>query len=154
LSSTERNERITGKYTAQGGQGPDYMEDTMQAAGFPVYVYENTFPYIDPHVLITAGATLIPGPPTYKANRINDLTLGGHTLGAKTLGAFLGTTISPVYKELPVDATVYGLVWFLAGPGVYTDVVNIPLVRQDDFIKQLLQIKPAHTWVVANINWT
>ena len=40
LTTAERRERLAGLWTAQGGQDPKYIEDTLQAAGFDVYVHE------------------------------------------------------------------------------------------------------------------
>lgn len=150
LSTTERNERITGKYTSQGGQGPDYIQDTMQAAGFPVYVVENFPSVVDPHTLT---GVYIPGPPVYEANRRNDATLGGITLGSKTLGAFLGTTIDPIDVPIPIAPTRYRYIWFLTGSSGINDFVNIPIARKEDFLNQILQIKPAHTPVLAQVNF-
>lgn len=40
LTTEERRERLAGLWTAQGGQDPKYIQDTLQAAGFDVYVHE------------------------------------------------------------------------------------------------------------------
>ena len=40
LTTAERRERLAGLWTAQGGQDPKYIQDTLQAAGFDVYVHE------------------------------------------------------------------------------------------------------------------
>ena len=104
LSNTERNERITGKYTSQGGQGPDYIQDTMQTAGFLVYVVENFPSVTDPHTLT---GLLIPGPPVYETKKIYDATYGGVTYGGTTYGAYLGTAVIQTVVTIPVDATRY-----------------------------------------------
>ena len=150
LSVAERNERITAKYSSQGGQGPDYIQDTMQAAGFDVYVVENFPSVIDPHTLT---GVYIPGPLVYEANRIYNARYGNDTYGGTTYGAFLGTTIDPVDVPIPVAPTLYRYIWFLTGPLGINDFVNIPIARQQDFLNQILQIKPGHTPVLAQVNF-
>jgi hypothetical protein len=178
LTTAERRERITGKYTAQGGQGPDYIQDTMQAAGFPVYVVEN-IPSTTPSVRaytsrlggITLGettlgaytnrvdprsvsGTLIAGPAIFESEKIYSASLGNMTLGETTLGAYVGTITQEVEYTIPAIPARYIYVWFLTGPNGLDDFVDIPLDRKQDFINQVLQIKPAHTWVIAQVNWT
>lgn len=149
LTDEERNQRITGKYAGQGGQGPDYIQDVMQAAGFPVYVFEN-IPPVDPTGL---PGIVIHGPPNYTEKRRYDATLGGFTLGSKTLGAFLGTGIEPVEVAIPSDSTKWIYVFFLTGPSGLGDFVNISADKETDFRNQILQIKPAHAWVLAQVNF-
>jgi len=40
LTIQERRDRLEAAWAAQGGQDPRYIQDTLQAAGFPVYVHE------------------------------------------------------------------------------------------------------------------
>ena len=40
LTEQQRRDRLDGRWKAQGGQDPRYIQDTLQAAGFPVYVHE------------------------------------------------------------------------------------------------------------------
>lgn len=40
LTEAERRERLDGLWKATGGQSPRYIQDTLQAAGFDVYVHE------------------------------------------------------------------------------------------------------------------
>jgi hypothetical protein len=39
-STLARQQAIAGAWRAQGGQSPRYIQDVLQAAGFPLYVYE------------------------------------------------------------------------------------------------------------------
>ncbi len=40
LSEQERRDRLSGTWKALGGQDPRYLQDTLQAAGFEVFVHE------------------------------------------------------------------------------------------------------------------
>lgn len=40
LTPQQRRDRLDGRWKAQGGQSPRYIQDTLQAAGFDVYVHE------------------------------------------------------------------------------------------------------------------
>lgn len=40
LTEQERRDRLDAIWAANGGQDPQYIRDTLQAAGFPVYVHE------------------------------------------------------------------------------------------------------------------
>lgn len=40
LTEQERRDRLAGAWKALGGQSPRYIQDTLQAAGFDVYVHE------------------------------------------------------------------------------------------------------------------
>jgi hypothetical protein len=40
LTTTQRRDRLAAAWSAQGGQSPKYIQDTLQAAGFDVYVHE------------------------------------------------------------------------------------------------------------------
>ena len=50
LTEQERRDRLTGAWAATGGQSPRYIQDTLQAQGFPVYVHEWWQPGTQPPV--------------------------------------------------------------------------------------------------------
>jgi hypothetical protein len=177
LTDAQRRERITGKYAGQGGQGPDYIQDTLQAAGYPVYVLEN-IPTDNPSVRAytsrlgglslgesTLGAytdridprsvtgVLIPGPPVWETERIYAASLGNMTLGETTLGEYVGTITQEVPYVIPGMPSTFIFIWFLTGPNGLDDFVDIPQELEQDFINQVIQIKPAHTWVIAQVNF-
>jgi len=150
LSSQERNDRINGKYTAQGGQGPDYIQDTLQAAGYPVYLQENPAPRIDPR---TVSGLLIPCSPVYYTEKTFSASLGGTTMGQKSLGAYAGTGVYEYQYAIPADSSRWVFFNFLTGPGGVGDFVDISASKKHDFITQLIQIKPNHIWMIAQINF-
>lgn len=53
----ERRDRLDATWSALGGQDPRYIQDTLQAAGFDVYVHEWWTPGTEPPVGTKAAAT-------------------------------------------------------------------------------------------------
>jgi uncharacterized protein YmfQ (DUF2313 family) len=178
LTNDQRIERIIAKYYSVGGQGPGYIQDRFQSAGFDVYVYENNpevgarqyttvlgdfqsgdaqlgdfTDRIDPRSL---SGYLLANPPIY-INRKDYLgsQLGdtGSQMGSFQLGEFSKTLIEEFKYIISSDSSKYIFFWFLAGPGGIYDIVNIPADRQADFESLVYQIKPAHTWVIAQVNY-
>jgi uncharacterized protein YmfQ (DUF2313 family) len=154
LTNTERNNRIISKISATGGQGPDYLEDVIQAAGFGLYVYEN-IPAVDPS---TISGILIAGPSDWTVTIIWAVTSGGITMGGLTaigspvtMGGRAGSSIDPVDPSIPSDPNTWPFFWFLAGPANVNDTVNIDATREEELINLIISLKPAHTWVVANV---
>lgn len=50
--------QLTSAWQAQGGQSPKYLQDTLQAAGFPLYVHEWWKEGVAPFAQVCAGDTL------------------------------------------------------------------------------------------------
>jgi hypothetical protein len=149
LTIEERNDRIVGKISAQGGQGPGYIQNVLQDAGYPVYVTENV-PQVDP---TTKTGWLIPGPPTYSIQSLYAASYGGCTYGSRTYGQKQFSDIVEDTVTIPVIPNRYIFIWFITGPAGIDDFVDLPIISRDDIRKQILQIKPAHTWVIAQINF-
>ena len=178
LTDTQRRERIIGKYYSVGGQGPDYIEDRFQAAGFPVFVYENN-PTLGAREYITLSGDFLSGDALSGdfTDRLNPASLAGILyasppiftnqkdylgsslgdtnveMGDFQLGEFSKTLIIEVEYSIPPDSATVIFFWFLAGPGGIFDFVDIPADRQNDFESLVFQLKPAHTWVIAQVNF-
>jgi len=57
LNEAQRRDRLDGAWKAQGGQDPRYIQDTLRAAGFDVYVYEWWVPGTEPDIGTPSCAT-------------------------------------------------------------------------------------------------
>jgi hypothetical protein len=57
LSESQRRDRLSAAWGALGGQDPRYIQDTLRANGFDVYVYEWWEPGSEPAIGSTACAT-------------------------------------------------------------------------------------------------
>lgn len=53
----DRRDRLDAVWKAHGGQSPRYLQDTLQAAGFDVYVHEWWVPGSEPALNVIAAAT-------------------------------------------------------------------------------------------------
>lgn len=150
LTITERQSRIVGKYTAMGGQAVEYLQEVMQMAGFPVYGFENVPIHIDP---TTIAGYLIAGPPGWYSYKTYLAALGGFQLGEYQLAEYSGTIVREIEAEIPEIFPQYIFIWFLCGPSGIGDFVDIPAARETDFKRLIESVKPAHTWVIAQVNF-
>jgi len=57
LTEQERRDRLAAAWKAIGGQDPGYIQDTLRAAGFDVYVHDWWVPGSEPAVGVLAAAT-------------------------------------------------------------------------------------------------
>ena len=55
--------------------------------------------------------------------------------------------------ELPSDTTLWPLIWFITGPDGLGSYLTIDADRETEFITSVLQVKPARSWVIAQINF-
>lgn len=113
LTEQERRDRMDAAWKALGGQSPRYIQDTLQNAGFDVYVHEWWEPASEPNVGVQACATA----------RNPNLYLSGGSTGAGLLmfdgGADSqdgdsvsqdGSTMSPVGYPLVNKVLVQGFI--------------------------------------------
>lgn len=177
LTDEQRQYRISGKLATIGGQGKDYVQDVLQAAGFPVYVFENiasTEPSarvytaalgnfqlgevelgessgrIDPRSLT---GTLIYGAPIWETWKNYTAALGNFQLGESQLAEYNGTETIEVEYTIPATASRFIFIWFICDAAGINHFVDIPIERKTDFKKLVNSIKPLHTWCLAQINW-
>lgn len=57
MTDAERRSRLDAAWKAQGGQDPDYIQATLRAAGFDVYVHDWWIPGTEPAIGSHAAAT-------------------------------------------------------------------------------------------------
>lgn len=180
LTDAERNERALGKLTAVGGQGPDYIQDQLQAAGFPVFVYENnpiagartyitlsndtgiesndflSGDFTDRLNPVTVPRDLLANPPIWENEKdyigcqSNDTNVESNDFLS---GEFTETLLIEFEYQISADSATFIFYWFIAGAGGIFDTVDLPADRQTDFESLVYQLKPAHTWVIANVNY-
>lgn len=179
LTDVQRQQRITGKIATIGGQGKDYLQDVLQSAGFPVYVFEN-IPSTEPSARVYTAAlgnfqlgetdlgdysnridprsllgTLIYGAPVWDTLKNYTCALGNFQLDDTDcqLSEYNGTETIEVEYTIPADSSRFIFVWFICDQSGVNHFVDIPIERKDDFKKLVNAIKPVHTWALAQINW-
>ncbi len=181
LTDESRNDRILSKLTAVGGQGPDYIEKQLQDAGFPLFVYENNVQEGAREYITLLGDTgiemndfqlgdftdrlnpnsvpgdLLANPPIFATSKDYIGSMLGDTdteLDDFELGEFSDTIFTEFEYKISADSETFVFYWFIAGEGGIFDTVDLPADRQDDFESLVYQLKPAHTWVIANVTYS
>ena len=160
-----RRQNVDNRWKLKGGQGPDYIENTLVNAGFPVQVHEN-IPPVDPSTLISNNDLLVNGPIVIFIGPEYLIVAGGQNSFAGNNKAFSGyfeDITDPVLKEyeIPTDPDTWPYFWFIGGNATRNvsneltniDRVVIPLEDINEFITLILKIKPVHTWVGLAIDF-
>ena len=175
LTDAERRERLAAAWQAQGGQDPRYIQDTLQGAGFPVFVHEwwepGTEPPIgqnvaavarDPNFLLRDSdeppvlSVTLGGPDSTAGN--DDATAGfgsgrtGYPLVNKVQYTDAGVVKDRIY-EIPTDPDEWRYFWYV-GAETFAETVTIPLTRRDEFEALLLKIGPSHLWIGVFVEYS
>lgn len=128
----------------QPRQHPFYIESQLQAAGFDVYVHENTKPYRTPSDILALSLT--------------NVQHGGDTQHANSTQHGSGT-FEVIANSLDPDE-VFNIggndkLWatfFISGVNI-EDIAQVPLERQKEFRELVLKLKPAHTVAFTLVNY-
>lgn len=172
LTEQERRDRLDATWKALGGQDPTYIQETLQAAGFPVYVHEwwvpGSEPAIDSHAAATPRdpvATLVP--PAYPlVNRIyfsNKEFIAYFDGGAlpeqnqfgkdeSQFGNFSNSSVEPVEYEIPTDPATWPYFIYI-GDAVFPSLASIPIARKEEFETLCLKICPTEQWLGILVNY-
>lgn len=155
LTTQERRDRLEGAWAATGGQSPRYIQDTLQAAGFPVYVHEWWIPASDPPVARTP-ATIIGAVGFVQCGEVGaecgepEALCGNYIADGYML---VNRTLLPLDLVLPpTNSAFWPYVLYIAGVNI-TDVVQIPSARRLEFETLLLQTKPAQQWLGVMVEY-
>jgi Uncharacterised protein conserved in bacteria (DUF2313) len=126
LSTQERIQRVIAKFSANGGQGIDTIQNYLHSAGFPLYIVEN-FAYTDPR---TVPGTLISGPRVWRTRKRYKCTCGGFTCGSgMTMGRYIGTKLprcNTQFQTIQLHGYIFG---YYAGREV-TEISLISLITE------------------------
>lgn len=168
ITEQERRDRLEAAWSATGGQSPKYIQDTLQNAGFPVYVHEWWVPGTEPAVDVKAcvtprDPTALIVPPNYPlVNKIptivnNYFVQAGEPFaqaGEPTAlaGNFTYAEGRVVYT-VPTNPAEWPYFIYIGG-AVFGTFVNIPTERKDEFEDLCLKICPCHLWIGLFVNFT
>ena len=161
IANSLRRERLLATKTAGNSDGTlEFMQEKLNAAGFPLTVYAND-PVIDPGLVVSFSPNSITG---------NEDALFGKD------GAIFGTkngyllVNGPIYyNQAEVEYTIppsnyWPMVFFIGGEATQNvltgaieliEPVNIPVSRKNELIRLIIKYKPMHSWcglVVRYIN--
>lgn len=151
LSDADRRIRLAGTWAAVGGQSPRYIQDTLQAAGFDVYVHEWWVP----------GSSTARNPLSYLQQTFPG-TAAGVQCGEVTaecgeIWAESGNQSSPpgyplvnkvpdIPRVVPNDSALWPYFIYFGGE-VFGTLAQVDSIRRDEFETLCLKISPAHLWL-------
>jgi hypothetical protein len=160
-SATDEDRRLSlaGAWAAQGGQSPRYLQDTVQAAGFDVYIHEWWEPpNVDPRTPRD--------PRTYTTQPLIGTTQCGESLAqcgeslaqcnrflANEPGYLVNLNLADVAPPpVPADPATwrYFIYW---GGETFPDTADVPADRRAEFERLILKLSPANNWLVTLVNY-
>lgn len=154
LTESQRRVRLAGAWQRVGGQSPAYIQSTLRAAGFDVYVHE---PYADMRAL---SGLRDPGELLGDARDITSQSgafVSGATVsgaGAVPRGRLLAN--SGEVPLVPTDSAAWPFIFYIGAADISTgtsaDLADVPASRVGELESLLLQIRPAQMWVGLLIN--
>lgn len=153
VSDDARRATLQGRKSATGGQSPSYIQATLQAAGFDVYIHEcwattspfvardprayTSAPYIGTHRCGAPGSRC--GAPTARCNRFL-VNQPGYWQTLRWAGE------AP--DRVPDDSDYWPFFIYLGG-ATFGDTFSILESRWREFQWLVQQIKPSRHWVVV-----
>lgn len=151
LTTQQRRDRLDGAWKAVGGQSPSYIQETLQGAGFDVYVHEwwsSGPPYVarDP---ASAGFVMGPGPDVvtepYEATGCGE-TIAQCGEPLMQCGNTTGFTVLTSYPTAPATTTLWPYFLYIGGATFGTNA-NIDADRRNEFEFLCRKIAPAQQWL-------
>jgi hypothetical protein len=167
-AESERRQQLAAAWQAQGGQSPRYLEDTVRAAGFDVYLHEWWEPGTTPReVRNPHDHTMLPLIGTVQCTPVE---LDGPLCTPQFLddapqpqcnrwlvnepGYLVNLNLTPVAPPpIPDDSAIYPYFLYWCGE-TFGDVAEVPATRRAEFERMLLKICPAHLWLVTIVHYT
>jgi len=159
-NESERRSRLEAEWKALGGQSPRYIQDTLQGAGFNVFVHDPWTDFtgvpVDPRLYLTDNSSTIQ---YISADNNPDMQDGD------VAGAIDGNTIQPpgyplvngdydtVTYTLPVDPALWPYFFYIGGE-TFPEVATVQNSRRGEFETLCLKICPAHVWLGMLINYS
>lgn len=147
----DRRDRLAAAWRALGGQDPRYLQDTIQAAGFPLFIHEWWVPGSNPPVARIPQNLIAPegAPAGYGVMLGGDGVQLGRPSTQLGRGRRLGILIEdnlphPVAWPPSAGQRPYFLYF---GGVMFGDLVQIPAAREAELKTLLLKICPAQQWI-------
>lgn len=150
ISEADRRTRLAAAWAAVGGQSPAYIQGTLQAAGFAVWVHEawdaggavrnpllylqQTYPGLSPGV--NAGEALAQAGEAFAE-------AGNRT---DPLGYPLVNKVPDIARVVSSDSADWPYFIYIGGE-TFGDLAYVDPIRRDEFEALCLQICPAHLWL-------
>lgn len=155
---TARRTALDGRWKETGGQSPRYLQDVVQAAGFPLYIHEwwepGGPPYVarDPrdHTDDPTIGTVQCGEPLAQCGESGALA---NAFLANWPGYYVNLDLTPRPPPfIPDDSDTWPFFLYWGGE-TFGDVVDVLADRRAELETLLLRICPAHLWLVVMVRW-
>lgn len=159
LTEQETRDRLEATMTAGNSDGVlEFMQEKLQAAGFPVTVYANS-PVADPALFTTSSASATTGNNDAIFNK--DLAVFGGANGFMLVNGPIYYNQDLVIYTPPVDPIYWPMVFFIGGDATFDvggelltiEKVQIPISRKVEFIRLIIKYKPLHSWAGVAVQW-
>lgn len=157
-SDSVRRQRLAAEWRATGGQSPDYLQDVVQAAGFPLYIHEwwssGPGPYVarDPRDYTTQPliGTVQCGEALAECGEPDALC---NAFLANEPGYFVNLALtSAAPPPVPSDSSTWPFFVYWGGE-TFDDRVEIDETRRGELERLLRQLNPGHLWIVTLIDY-
>jgi hypothetical protein len=180
LSEADRRTRLEATWAAVGGQSPGYIQDTLQAAGFDVYVHEWWVPGTEP----ATGDFNLPmatprNPLTYLQQTYPGLSVGvqcdalppatgGYSNYPRVAqcgepwaesgnqtdppGYPLVNKVPDIVRSVPTEQAFWPFFLYIGGE-VFGTLAQVDTIRRDEFETLCLKICPAHLWLAMLVEY-
>ena len=151
LPEQDRRDRLDAAWKNQGGQSPYYIQSTLQAAGFNVFVHDAWITegppatYQDPTVLLSGGVrqfVMMDGGTQAQDGRTDSQDGKSLDPAGYPLVNIVGT---PPYT-IPTDPATFPYYVYIGGE-VFGEVANVQQSRRDEFEYLCLKVCPTHLWI-------
>ena len=162
LTEQERRDRLDATWKALGGQSPRYIQDTLQAAGFNVYIHEWWEPIVgrpgggsvngdvtpvlrDPNTYLDDGTVVIPftmfdgGADSQDGDALSQDGGTNAPLGYPLVN-------NTVQYVIPNDPTKWPYFLYIGGE-TFPEQAFVPQSRRDEFEDLCLRICPTEQWL-------
>ena len=148
----ERRDRLDAAWKARGGQSPRYVQDTLRAAGFDVYVHEWW-------QLPVVGSPVVRNPLTYLndgAQPVQYKAVAGATkaicANPVAIASDLITSYAAKQYFIPNDSTKWPF-FFYIGAQTFPSHATVPSTRKNEFETLCLKIGPTHQWIGVLVDY-
>jgi len=151
-NEVDRRSRLAAEWKALGGQDPYYLQNVLQAAGFPLFIHEWWVPGSDP--LVTRNPNTLISPNAIGGFTEVQMGVPGVQMGRPSSQMGRGRAL----KYLLVDNTIIPVIWPVNDLGVHPyfvyfgaatfgDSVNIDSDRFEELKSLLFKICPAQLYI-------
>lgn len=171
LSVADQRDRVDAAWKNLGGQSPRYIEDTLQANGFNVFVHEfwgngaaPAVPYVAPAPVDPVALGLVDADMLVNLIRTVDvqfLGAGDNSVDDAMMlagqaeaqaGNVAGMSFSEVSYTVPTDIEDRAYILYISAP-TFPNQVGVLASREQEFKELVLSLVPAQQWVGMFVNF-